>query len=73
MDQEAEVQQQEYRQNLVGAFIYNSLCIPVALGALYPLVGMLLSPLMAAATMSFSSVTVVANANRLKRFRPQEV
>jgi Cu+-exporting ATPase len=58
-------------QNLVGAFIYNSLGIPVALGALYPLVGMLLSPLMAAAAMSFSSVTVIANANRLKRFRPQ--
>jgi P-type Cu+ transporter len=60
-------------QNLVGAFIYNSLGIPVALGALYPLVGMLLSPLMAAAAMSFSSVTVIANANRLKRFRPQGV
>jgi Cu+-exporting ATPase len=58
-------------QNLVGAFIYNSLGIPVALGALYPLVGMLLSPLMAAAAMSFSSVTVIANANRLKRFQPQ--
>ncbi len=60
-------------QNLVGAFMYNSLGIPVALGALYPLVGMLLSPLMAAAAMSFSSVTVIANANRLKRFRPQGV
>jgi Cu+-exporting ATPase len=58
-------------QNLVGAFIYNSLGIPVALGALYPVVGLLLSPLMAAAAMSFSSVTVIANANRLKRFRPQ--
>jgi Cu+-exporting ATPase len=60
-------------QNLFGAFIYNALGIPVALGALYPLVGMLLSPLMAAAAMSFSSVTVIANANRLKRFRPKGV
>jgi Cu+-exporting ATPase len=60
-------------QNLVGAFIYNALGIPVALGALYPLTGMLLSPLMAAVAMSFSSVTVIANANRLKRFRPQGV
>ncbi|MBI3327347.1 MAG: heavy metal translocating P-type ATPase, partial [Nitrospinae bacterium] len=60
-------------QNLCGAFIYNGLGIPVALGALYPLVGMLLSPLMAAAAMSFSSVTVIANANRLKRFHPKEM
>jgi len=58
-------------QNLFGAFIYNALGIPVALGALYPLLGMLLSPLMAAAAMSFSSVTVITNANRLKRFRPK--
>ncbi len=57
-------------QNLVGAFIYNSLGIPVALGLLYPFFGILLSPILAAAAMSFSSVTVISNANRLKRFRP---
>lgn len=57
-------------QNLVGAFIYNSLGIPVALGILFPFFGILLSPLLAALAMSFSSVTVISNANRLKRFRP---
>lgn len=60
-------------QNLVGAFIYNTAGIPVALGILYPFLGMLLSPLMAAAAMSFSSVTVIGNANRLKRWKPREV
>ncbi|XWN52321.1 copper-translocating P-type ATPase [Anoxybacillus flavithermus] len=60
-------------QNLFGAFIYNVLGIPIALGVLYPLTGSLLSPLVAAAAMAFSSVTVVANANRLKRFKPKEV
>jgi Cu+-exporting ATPase len=60
-------------QNLVGAFIYNAAGIPVALGILYPFLDMLLSPLMAAAAMSFSSVTVIGNANRLKRWRPREV
>lgn len=58
-------------QNLVGAFIYNGLGIPIALGALYPFFGILLSPLMAAAAMSFSSVTVISNANRLKRWKPK--
>jgi Cu+-exporting ATPase len=57
-------------QNLVGAFIYNVLGLPVALGLLYPFFGILLSPLLAALAMSFSSVTVIANANRLKRWRP---
>ena len=57
-------------QNLTGAFIYNILGLPVALGLLYPFFGILLSPLLAALAMSFSSVTVVANANRLKRWRP---
>ena len=57
-------------QNLVGAFIYNTIGIPIALGLLYPIVGILLSPILAAAAMSFSSVTVIGNANRLKRFRP---
>jgi Cu+-exporting ATPase len=60
-------------QNLVGAFVYNSAGLPVAAGLLYPFFGILLSPLLAAAAMAFSSVTVVTNANRLRRFRPQEV
>jgi cation transport ATPase len=57
-------------KNLTGAFIYNMLGLPVALGLFYPFFGILLSPLLAALAMSFSSVTVVANANRLKRWRP---
>ena len=60
-------------QNLFGAFVYNSLGLPIALGILYPFTGLLLSPLLAALAMSFSSVTVISNANRLKRFRLQEV
>ena len=59
------------RQNLVGAFGYNVLGIPVAMGALYPFIGLLLSPLIAAAAMAFSSVTVVTNANRLRLFEPR--
>jgi Cu+-exporting ATPase len=58
-------------QNLVGAFVYNTLGLPVALGVLYPFLGILLSPLLAALAMSFSSVTVIANANRLKRWKPR--
>ncbi len=61
------------RQNLVGAFAYNSLGLPIALGVLYPLLGVLLSPMLAAVAMSFSSVTVITNANRLKRWHPDEV
>jgi P-type Cu+ transporter len=57
-------------QNLFGAFVYNSLGIPIAAGALYPLTGMLLNPMIAGAVMALSSVTVVSNANRLRRFRP---
>lgn len=57
-------------QNLFGAFIYNSLGIPVAAGVLYPLTGMLLNPMIAGAAMALSSVTVVSNANRLRRMRP---
>jgi Cu+-exporting ATPase len=59
------------RQNLVGAFGYNTLGIPVAMGVLYPFIAMLLSPLIAAAAMAFSSVTVVTNANRLRLFQPK--
>lgn len=56
------------KQNLFGAFIYNSLGIPVAAGALYPLAGVLLNPMIAGAAMAMSSVTVVSNANRLRLF-----
>ncbi len=55
------------RQNLFFAFIYNSLGVPVAAGLLYPLFGILLSPMIAAAAMSFSSVSVISNALRLRR------
>ncbi len=58
------------RQNLFGAFIYNTLGIPVAAGLLYPLWGVLMSPILAGAAMSLSSVTVVSNANRLRWFKP---
>jgi P-type Cu+ transporter len=57
------------RENLFGAFIYNTLGIPVAAGVLYPFLGILLSPLMAAAAMAISSITVVSNANRLRSFK----
>ena len=55
------------RQNLFFAFIYNSLGVPVAAGVLYPAFGVLLSPMLAAAAMSFSSVSVIGNALRLRR------
>ncbi len=51
------------------AFVYNGLGVPVAAGALYPFFGLLLSPIIAAAAMSFSSVSVIGNALRLKRAR----
>lgn len=57
------------RQNLFFAFIYNALGVPVAAGVLYPVFGLLLSPMIAAAAMSFSSVSVITNALRLKRIR----
>jgi Cu+-exporting ATPase len=57
------------RENLFFAFIYNSLGVPVAAGVLYPFFGLLLSPIIAAAAMSFSSVSVVTNALRLRRIR----
>jgi Cu+-exporting ATPase len=57
------------RQNLFFAFIYNILGVPIAAGALYPMWGLLLSPIIAAAAMSFSSVSVIANALRLRLAR----
>ena len=57
------------KQNLFWAFIYNALGVPVAAGVLYPFFGILLSPIIAAAAMSFSSVSVVSNALRLRRVR----
>jgi Cu+-exporting ATPase len=59
------------KQNLFGAFIFNSLGIPVAAGVLYPLLGFLLNPMIAAAAMAMSSFTVVTNANRLRFFSPK--
>jgi P-type Cu+ transporter len=61
------------KQNLFGAFIYNTLGIPVAAGVFYPLFGLLLSPIIAGAAMAASSITVVANANRLRLFQPKDV
>jgi Cu+-exporting ATPase len=55
------------RQNLFFAFIYNALGVPIAAGVLYPFVGVLLSPMIASAAMTFSSVSVIANALRLRR------
>lgn len=57
------------KQNLFGAFIYNSLGIPVAAGILFPIFGILLNPMIAGAAMAMSSVTVVSNANRLRFFK----
>lgn len=58
------------KQNLFGAFVYNTLGIPVAAGILYPVMGILLNPMIAGAAMAMSSVTVVTNANRLRFFKP---
>jgi len=55
------------RQNLFFAFVYNALGVSIAAGILYPLFGVLLSPVIAAAAMSFSSVSVIGNALRLRR------
>jgi hypothetical protein len=55
--------------NLGGGLGYNTLCLPIAAGVLYPVTGMLLSPMIAGAAMSLSSITVVSNANRLRLFK----
>ncbi|MGB9105023.1 MAG: copper-transporting ATPase, partial [Terriglobales bacterium] len=57
------------RQNLFFAFVYNSLGVPIAAGVLYPFFGILLSPIIAAAAMSFSSVSVISNSLRLRKVR----
>jgi Cu+-exporting ATPase len=60
------------KQNLFGAFIYNSLGIPVAAGLLFPFIGILLNPMIAGGAMAMSSLTVVSNANRLRFFEVRE-
>jgi Cu+-exporting ATPase len=57
------------RQNLLFAFVYNAIGVPIAAGVLYPVFGLLLSPMIAAAAMSFSSVSVITNALRLRNAR----
>jgi len=57
------------RQNLFFAFVYNTVGVPIAAGLLYPFFGILLSPIIAAAAMSFSSVSVISNSLRLKRVK----
>ncbi len=61
------------RQNLVFAWMYNAIGIPIAAGVLYPALGLMLSPMIAAAAMALSSLSVVANANRLRGFTPRPI
>lgn len=63
----SEATMRNIKQNLFFAFVYNALGVPIAAGVLYPYFGILLSPMIAAAAMSFSSVSVVANALRLRK------
>ena len=65
----SEAMMRNIKQNLFFAFIYNILGVPIAAGVLYPFFGLLLSPMIASAAMTFSSVTVIANALRLRRAR----
>ena len=60
------------KQNLFGAFVYNSLGIPIAAGVLFPLIGILLNPMIAGGAMAMSSLTVVSNANRLRFFKARD-
>ncbi len=60
------------KQNLFGAFVYNTLGIPIAAGILYPIMGLLLNPMIAGAAMAMSSVTVVTNANRLRYIKTNQ-
>ncbi|HVV45053.1 MAG TPA: hypothetical protein VHC72_07595, partial [Bryobacteraceae bacterium] len=57
------------RQNLFFAFVYNSIGVPIAAGLLYPVFGLVLSPMIASAAMTFSSVSVIMNALRLRKVR----
>jgi Cu+-exporting ATPase len=63
----SEATMRNMRQNLFFAFVYNAVGVPVAAGVLYPWFGVLLNPMIAAAAMSFSSVSVISNALRLRR------
>ncbi|HKY69559.1 MAG TPA: copper-translocating P-type ATPase, partial [Gammaproteobacteria bacterium] len=65
----SEVTMRNIKENLFGAFIYNTVGIPIAAGVLYPFIGVLLNPMIAGAAMALSSVTVVSNANRLRYFK----
>jgi Cu+-exporting ATPase len=65
----SEATMKNIRQNLFFAFVYNLLGVPIAAGVLYPFFGLLLSPMIASAAMTFSSVSVIANALRLRNIK----
>jgi len=65
----SEATMRNIRQNLFFAFVYNSLGVPIAAGVLYPFFGLRLSPILAAAAMSFSSVSVITNSLRLRKVK----